>query len=123
MPCHSADPMRSGRFAPWYCATNVVTYSPTAVNKPITAQVMNMPVAAPATASGEYQVRNTRSTNVWIVNDMWLRISGYETRSTSRTPPSPASAARHLASTASGGLGELQPVERDAPVAHHQQRV
>src|SRR5262245_4395340 len=123
MPCHSAAPIRSGRFAPWYWATKVVTYSPTAVKSPITAQVMNIPVAAPATASGEYQVRNTRSTKVGIVNDMWLRISGYETRSTSRTPPSPASAARSRELTGSGRLGEIEPVERDAAVADHEQRV
>ena len=34
------------------------------------------PVTAPATASGEYQVRKSRSTKVWIVNERWPRMSG-----------------------------------------------
>ena len=55
----------------------------------ISDQVVKSPVTAPATASGPYQVRNRRSTNTWTVNDIWLRISGYATASTSRPPPSP----------------------------------
>jgi hypothetical protein len=46
------------------------------MNRPIRAQVAKRPVTAPATASGEYQVRNSRSAKVWTVNESWLRIRG-----------------------------------------------
>ena len=54
----------------------VVAYSPVPMHRPITAHTTNSPVTAPATASAEYQVRNRRSTNTWMVKDIWLRISG-----------------------------------------------
>ena len=40
------------------------------------AHTAKRPVTAPATASGEYQVRNSRSTKVWTVKRIWPRISG-----------------------------------------------
>ncbi len=54
----------------------VVRYSPVPEKSDITARVKKSPVTAPATASAEYQVRNSRSTKVWTVKDMWARISG-----------------------------------------------
>ena len=68
--------MRSCRPAPRYCATKVVRYSPVPVKSAMIAHTAKSPVTAPATASGEYQVRNSRSTKVWIVNDRWPRMSG-----------------------------------------------
>ena len=68
--------MRSGRPAPRYWATNVVRYSPVPVKSAMTDHTAKSPVTAPATASGEYQVRKSRSTKVWTVNDRWPRISG-----------------------------------------------
>ena len=76
MPCQIAAPIRSGRPAPRYWATNVVVYSPAPMQRPITAHTVNSAVTAPATASAEYQVRNSRSTKTWMVKDIWLRISG-----------------------------------------------
>ena len=46
------------------------------VKSAIRDQTVKRLVTAPATASAEYQVRNSRSTKVWIVKDMWPRISG-----------------------------------------------
>ena len=89
MPCHIAAPIRSGRPAPKYWATNVVRYSPVPVKRATIAHTANSPVTAPATASAEYQVRNRRSTKVWSVNDRCPRISGYARSATSRPPPGP----------------------------------
>ena len=76
MPCHIAGPIRCGRPEPRYCATKVVRYSPVPVNRATMDHTANSPVTAPATASGEYQVRKSRSTKVWIVNERWARMSG-----------------------------------------------
>ena len=76
MPCHSAGPIRSRRPAPRYWATNVVRYSPVPVNSATIDHTANSPVTAPATASGEYQVRKRRSTKVWMVNERWARMRG-----------------------------------------------
>jgi hypothetical protein len=42
----------------------------------MTAQQANSAVVAPATASGEYQVRKSLSRKVWRVKDRWLRTRG-----------------------------------------------
>ena len=55
---------------------NVVRDSPVPANSAITEMVVTCAVTAPATASAEYQVRNSRSTNVCTVKDMCARISG-----------------------------------------------
>ena len=68
--------MRSLSPAPRYWATNVVRYSPVPRNKLMSTQTVKSDVTAPATASGEYQVSNKRSTKVWSVKLMWPRMSG-----------------------------------------------
>ena len=68
--------MRRGRRAPWYCATKVVRYPAVPWKSAISDQVVKSPVTAPATASGPYQVRNSRSRKTWTVKTMWLRMSG-----------------------------------------------
>ena len=76
LPHRRADTARATG-APRYWATKVVRYSPVPVKSAITDHTAKRPVTAPAMASAEYQVRKSRSTNVWIVNDRWLRMSGY----------------------------------------------
>ena len=54
----------------------VVRYSPVPVKSAMSVQMVKIPVTAPATASVEYQVRKSRSTKVWMVNDICARMSG-----------------------------------------------
>ena len=67
MPCQVAAPIRSGRSAPKYWATNVLTYPATPTGKQIIVQYSIPPASAAAKALDEYHSRNMRSTN--IIND------------------------------------------------------
>jgi hypothetical protein len=46
------------------------------MKSPMSVQMAKRPATAPATASVEYQVRNSRSRKVWSVNDICARMSG-----------------------------------------------
>ena len=87
-PCHITSPIRSPRRAPWYWATNVLTYMVTPKGKQIMVQ-WSMPAGmAAAIPSAECHSKNIRSTNNINEKNPVKITSGKAIATTSRPPHS-----------------------------------